>query len=906
MAIPRSAGDAARRGAAHTAMPQPHTPSAPQRASLRLRELSLAAHDDALAMLGADAAGLDAGEAQRRLDAAGPNRLGRGAPRAWYLQLAACYPSPFNLLLSALALVAAVLDDLGAVALVLTLTISLGTVMRFIQETRSARALRELEAMVPATAVVVRRTDRSASAAGWRRTDSIEVPVDALVRGDLVHLRAGDLVPADVRVLSARALRLSQASLTGEAESVAKHESATHWNSPDGAAEIAGGSIPDLPNICCLGTSVVSGSALAVVAATGDDTYLGALAASGRRASTATSFDRGVRAVSWMLIRFTLVLVPVVLLLNGLIKGSWAEAFTFALAVGVGLTPEMLPVVVTGALARGASRLAARRVITKRLNAIQDIGAMDVLCVDKTGTLTQDEILLRQSLDATGRDDARVLELARLHGAFRSGDDPLDRALLRGGMPAAESFACIAEIPFDFDRRRVSVVVRETHDARGVSLLIAKGAADEILAVCTSRERDVLRIALTPESRAAAQRLRRDLEADGARVIAVATREFADGSRGSYGVADECGLVLRGFLAFENPVRGDAAEAITLLQRSGIAIKIVTGDGERPARGVADRVGLTVDAVLAGSRIDRLDDAELAEAAARASVFVKTTPAQKARVVRALRTRGHTVGFLGDGVNDASALRDADVGISVDTASPVAREAADFILLDPSLLVVARAVAEGRRMFGNIMKYIKMTTSANFGNVLSVLVASAFLPFLPMQPIQLLVQNLLYDLSQLLIPWDRVDDDFCAGPQRWDPASIPRFTLWMGPVSSAFDLLTYALMWHTFDARAPSAQALFQTGWFVESLLSQTLIVHMIRTRHLPLVQSVASWPLVAATAVIACIGLALPFTGFGAAIGLVQLPAAYFAWLALILFEYCVAVQIGKTLYQRRYGAWL
>jgi Mg2+-importing ATPase len=892
-----------RHEAARTGKPQAIRNPPSQRSSLRLRELSVATHEDALALLGSSTGGLTPREAKQRLARIGPNRLRQDAPREWYRQLAASYPSPFNLLLSGLAAVAAVLDGVEtAVVLVLLLMISISTLMRFIQEYRSAIALRQLEALVPATAVVLRH-ENGISESRWERHYGSEVPVESLVPGDLIHLRAGDLVPADVRVLSSRELHVSQASLTGEALPVHKHESAMGWTTSDDASG-AHADIPDLTNICCMGSGVVSGHAVAIVAATGDDTYFGSLAATLRCAPPPTSFDHGVRAVSWMLIRFTLVLVPIVLLVNGFIKGDWTEAFTFALAVGVGLTPEMLPVVVTGALARGAANLARHRVLTKRLSAIQNIGAIDVLCVDKTGTLTQEQAVLRQSLDTAGREDARVLELARLHCRLRGAcDDPLDRALLQADSPERDArYERVSEIPFDFRRRRVSVVAR---DCGGREQLIAKGAVDEMLAVCSHRERDGATIALTPPMRTALLRLRHDLEADGARVIALATREFAQ-PQPTYGAADENGLVLRGLLAFVNPVRDDAADAIRRLERIGITIKLVTGDSERPTLSVADAVGLAAAEPLSGPRIDALDDAELEVAVARASVFVRTTPAQKARVVRALRARGHTVGFLGDGINDAQALRDADVGIAVAAASPIAREAADFILLAHGLLVVEQAVAEGRRMFGNIMKYLKMTTSANLGNVLSVLVAGAFLPFLPMQPIHLLTQNLLYDLSQILLTWDRVDDDFCARPQRWDPASIPRFALCMGPISSVFDFITFALMWQVFEANTPDRQALFQTGWFVEGLLSQTLIVHMIRTRHLPLVQSAASWPLVTATAVVAGAGLMLPFTAAGAAIGLVPLPAAYFAWLALLLFEYCVATQIGKTVYQRRYGAWL
>lgn len=884
----------------HAAQRRERLRSAERRAGPRLRELGLAGYDDVLALFGTSEHGLGHEEAARRYAQHGPNRLSGDTPRTWYAELAQCYPNPFNLLLTGLALIGAALGDLKT-TLILVLMISVGTLMRFVQEHRSARAMQQLRALAPATAIVRRREDRHGPETLWNPRGGVAVPVESLVPGDVVLLRAGDIVPADVRLLSANSFYLSQASLTGEALPVEKRESAANaWQAP-GDDE----SVPALPNVACMGTSVVSGSALAVVVATGDATYFGTVAAGLRDAPAPTSFDRGVRSVSFMLIRFTLVLVPIVLLLNGLIKGDWAEALTFALAVGVGLTPEMLPVVVTAALARGALLLARHKVITKHLNAVQDIGAMDVLCVDKTGTLTRDRVALRHCVDTQGRDDNGVFALAYLNSLFQGGvDNLLDRAVLaqRDLQAYAAGYVRVAEIPFDSVRRRLSVVVRDV--SSGDELLIAKGAVDDLLAVCTRERRGEAVLALTPERLAAAQRLCCDLEADGAGVVAVATRAVSHAP--GFGPSDERELELRGFLAFVDPVKDDAIAAIAALRAKGIAIKVITGDNERVTRRVAERVGLAVDDVLAGSRIDRLGDAELVAAAARATLFVRTTPTQKARVVHALRATGRTVGYLGDGVNDAAALRAADVGITVDTAVPIARESADFVLLEKDLLVVEHAVVVGRRMFGNVLKYIAMTTSSNFGNVFSVLIASAFLPFVPMLPIQLIAQNLLYDLSQILLPWDRVDEEFVAQPQRWRPDAILRFTLCIGPISSVFDILTYALMWHVFDANVPGSQALFQTGWFVEGLLSQTLIVHMLRTRHLPFVRGVATWPLVAATATIVGVGIALPFTSLGASIGLVRLPGAYYAWLALILLEYAVAMQIGKTLYVRRFKEWL
>ena len=834
--------------------------------------------------------GLDQSAVDDRLRRYGSNDIGTEAPMPGWLRLWHCYTNPFNLLLTLLALVSWLTSDLKA-ATVIGSMVALSTGLRFIQEGRSHRAADQLKAMVGNTATVLRR-QVDASTASLH-----EIPIAGLVPGDIVHLSAGDMVPADLRVLSAKDLFIAQAALTGESLPVEKF--ATAADADYGPLE--------WPDLCFMGTNVISGTATAIVLGTGRGSYFGALAERVTRADPEpTQFQAGVNRVSWVLIRFMLVMAPVVLLINGFTKGDWIEATLFALSVAVGLTPEMLPMIVTSTLAKGAVRMGRKKVIVKRLDAIQDFGAMDILCTDKTGTLTQDRIVLERYTDAAGTVDDTVLELAYLNSHFQTGlKNLLDVAVLEHAeihhlLNPVLNYRKIDEIPFDFARRRMSVVVSERDDHHE---LICKGALDQILAVCSHVRRGATTEALTPAGLADIARVTDGWNAEGLRVVAVACKDLPP-QRDSYSLADEAGLTLVGYIAFLDPPKETTAPALAMLAASGVTVKVLTGDNDLVALKVCHDVGLAVGGVLLGHEIDALDDQALTRRAAASTVFARLAPAHKERLVRVMRADGHVVGFLGDGINDAPALRAADVGISVDSAVDIAREAADLILLEKSLMVLGEGVLEGRRTFANMLKYIKMTASSNFGNVFSVLIASSLLPFLPMLPMHLLVQNLLYDIAQTTIPFDNVDEDSLRQPQQWKPDELPRFMLYFGPLSSVFDLATYALMWFVFHADSVGRQTLFQSGWFVEGLLSQTLIVHLIRTRRLPFLQSRASWPLLLMTALIAVIAIALPMSPvINSDFKLTALPLAYFPWLLALLLGYGLLVQGMKGIYARRYG---
>jgi Mg2+-importing ATPase len=855
--------------------------------------------DALLLWLDTTPAGLDAEQIGARLHRDGLNEVAHEKPPHWSLQLLRAFKNPFIVVLLVLGGVQLFTDgnDLTGPAIIAVM-VGISVLLSFTQEYRSSRAAEKLKAMVRNTATVTRRASDGHS-------EQIEVPVVELVAGDIVHLAAGDMVPADLRLLGAKDLFVSQAILTGESLPVEKAAPA-----PVRADGGQVGTPPDrdpldLTSVCYMGTNVVSGTASAVVVATGARSYLGSLAHSMGGQRVQTSFDRGVSSVSWLLLRFMAVMVPVVFLINGLDKHNWTEAFLFALSIAVGLTPEMLPLIVTANLAKGALAMSRRKVVVKRLNAIQNFGAMDVLCTDKTGTLTLDKIVLERHLDLDGEESDEALEYGYLNSRFQTGlKNLMDKAVLahRDLEAAAMRYRVVDEIPFDFQRRRMSVVVA---DGGGEHLLICKGAVEEMLSICAFAKVGDVTEPMTEERRREIKAMTHRLNEDGLRVLVVAARRLP-AHESPYSVPDESGLVAVGCLAFLDPPKDSAATAIRALHRHGVAVKVVTGDNEAVTRKICREVGLDVSHSVQGRDIETLDDAALDALVARVTVFAKMSPLQKARVVRALQRLGHTVGFLGDGINDAPALHDADVGISVDTATDIAKESADIILLEKNLMVLEEGVIEGRVTFGNIMKYIKMTASSNFGNVFSVLVASAFLPFLPMLPLQILVQNLLYDISQLSIPFDRMDEEYLSKPRRWDAGDIGRFMAWVGPVSSIFDITTFWLMWHYFGANTPARQSLFQSGWFIEGLLSQTLIVHMIRTRRIPFVQSVAAAPVLGLTIAVIVIGMLIPFSTLGAKIGMVPLPPLYFAWLALTLVSYCVLTQLMKVLYIRRYGQWL
>jgi len=851
-----------------------------------------------LAHFDASPAGLAPAEATNRLALFGPNEVAHERPPAWYVQLLAGFKNPFIAVLLTLAVVSFFTGDTKAVV-VITVMVTLSVLISFSQEFRSLRTAEQLKALVRSTATVLRPGPYEPVGASRPQ----EVPMQELVPGDVVHLSAGDLVPADVRLLFAKDLFVAQSALTGEALPVEKADTLTgEWTDTHAATVL------ELPNLCLMGTTVVSGTARALVLATGTRTYFGQLARTLVGQRPLTSFDRGINGVSWVLIRFMLVMVPVVFFLNGFTKHDWGEAFFFALSVAVGLTPEMLPVVVSANLAKGGLQMAKRRVVVKKLAAIQNFGAMDVLCTDKTGTLTEDKIVLLKHLNIYGQETEDVLEYAYLNSFYQTGlKNLLDVAVLEHvelheALKAESEYAKVDEIPFDFDRRRMSVVLEKHHDRH---LLLCKGAPEEILRVCTHAESYGEVLPLTPALLASMGTLVNEMNGDGLRVVAVAVRTQAPRPE-PYGRADEAGLTLAGFIGFLDPPKASTAEALRLLRRSGVTVKVLTGDSEIITAKVCREVGLPVDGMLLGRDVETMSDPELQAAVDHCTVFARLNPLQKARIVGQLQARGHTVGFMGDGINDAPSLRAADVGISVDTAVDIAKESADIILLEKSMLVLADGVVEGRKTFGNIIKYIKMTASSNFGNVFSVLGASAFLPFLPMLPLHLLVQNLFYDVSQLSIPWDDLDADYLDKPRKWDAGSVGRFMLCIGPISSVFDYATFALMYFVFKANTPAAQSLFQSGWFIEGLLSQTLIVHMIRTERIPFFQSTASRPVLLLTAGIMALGIYVPFSPLGHYIGLQPLPLVYFGWLIGFLLGYCVLTQVVKRWYIRRFGDWL
>ena len=769
--------------------------------------------------------------------------------------------------------------------------------LRFVQEVRSGNAAERLQAMVKTTIAVL------------RDGESRERPISELVVGDVIRLAAGDMIPADVRIVETKDLFVSQSSLTGESEPMEK------WTA---AQPQTAGNPLECNNLAFMGSTVVSGSALALVIAVGKDTLFGALARRVAETRVRTNFEKGVNAVSWVLIRFMVGMVPVVLFLNGFTKGDWVQAALFALSVAVGLTPEMLPMIVSANLAKGAVAMSRKKVIVKHLNAIQNLGAMNILCTDKTGTLTQDRIVLEYPLDVHGNVDERVLRHAFLNSYHQTGlrnlmDEAIvDHAYETNMLPLWQDYRKVDEIPFDFTRRRMSVVVA---DKAGKTQIITKGAVEEMLSICSYAEYkgsvEPLTSALSEEILAT---VRRYNEA-GLRVIAVAHKTNPMVA-GAFSVADESDMVLIGYLAFLDPPKDSAAAAVAALKEYGVAVKVLTGDNDAVTRSVCGQVGLRSHSLLLGSDVEAMDDAALRAAAERTDIFAKLTPQQKARIVTCLRENGHTVGFMGDGINDAAAMKASDVGISVDSAVDIARESADIILLEKDLMVLEQGAIEGRRIYANIIKYIKMTASSNFGNMFSVLAASVFLPFLPLAPLQILVLNLIYDISCTAMPWDNVDADFLKQPKTWDASSISRFMIWFGPASSVFDITTFVLLYtyicplvfggayETLDAGMQVAfVGLFQAGWFVESLWTQTLVLHMLRTPKVPFLRSRASWQVTGLTSLGILAGTCIPFTTVGGALDMMPLPGAFFPWLFATLAAYMLLTTTLKGIFIKKYG---
>jgi Mg2+-importing ATPase len=874
-------------------------PAAPAASGRLNREIALSAElaaasrydpAGALRSLGCAESGLDEGEAKARLRRLGANKIAQEQQPGIVHELISRARNPLNTLLLTLAVVSYLLGDVRA-AVVIAAMVGLSIMTAFIQEHRSNQAAARLRALVKTTASV----KRCGGAHPAGKADGFaEIPMEQIVPGDIVGLSAGDMIPADLRLLSAKDLFVNQSTLTGEAMPIEKSAAACDRPSADAF---------DLPNICFMGSNVVSGYGAGVVVHTGNRSYFGQLADAIAEERLQTNFEKGINRFTWLMIRFIAVLVPTVFLINGLSKGNWLEALLFALAVAVGLTPEMLPMIVTTNLAKGAIAMSAKRVIVKRLHAIQNFGAMDVLCTDKTGTLTQDRIILKRHLDIRGEDSERVLEYAYLNSHYQSGlKNLLDVAVLQHvelgrELHDAHQYRKVDEIPFDFVRRRLTVVLDRDD---GKHVLICKGAIEEVYAVCTRYEIDGEVGQLDPGHLETAKQESAALNADGFRVIVVAYREL-DAGKDVYSVADESDLTLLGYIAFLDPPKESAGPAIAALGRAGVRVKILTGDNDVVTRKVCRDVGLDVDRIILGSEVEAATDETLAKMAETYVVFAKVSPSQKARIIAACQHNGHVAGFLGDGINDSAALKAADVGISVDTAVDIARESADIILLEKNLGVLNDGVIEGRKVFGNITKYIKMGASSNFGNMFSVVGASLMLPFLPMAPIQVLTNNLLYDFSQTAIPTDNVDEDYLLVPRRWDIDNIMKFMLFIGPISSVFDYVTFFTMIFAFDAW--SRPALFQTGWFVESLLTQTLIIHIIRTARVPFIESCASPALIATSVIICIVGVALPSTWLGSSLGFVPLPPLYWPAVIAIIACYAVLTHYVKTWFVRRWG---
>jgi P-type Mg2+ transporter len=846
-----------------------------------------------LAGLSSSHDGLTDNEAQKRLVQVGPNVFAKDQRPSLLRLLWHAVLNPLVILLAVLASISFATGDPRA-GIMMALMIALGVGLKLVQEAKADNAAAKLKAMISVTATVIRE--------GQRR----EIPISQLVPGDMVELAAGDMVPADVRMVTAKDLFVTQSSLSGETFPVEKYEIEKN---PDTTAPI------DLTTIAFLGTSVESGSATAVVIATGKETYLGGMAHSLSEKREQTAFDKGITQFTWLMLRFILIMVPLVFLINGLTKGNWVEAFFFAVAVAVGLTPEMLPMIVTVCLSKGALAMSRKKVIVKRINAIQNLGAMDVLCTDKTGTLTMDHVILEKHCDVALKEDDGVLALAYMNSHFQTGlRSVLDRAVLAHTETHAHAkipeYAKVDEIPFDFQRRIMSVVVRTPE---GMDRIISKGAPEAIFPSCANFELDGK---LYPMDHAHIDGLKAEYEqlsADGFRVLAIASKDIVPrgvlaGDATPYSKADECDLILNGYAAFLDPPKDTATAAIKALKAHGVLVKVVTGDNDLVARKICKEVGLSTEFVLLGSDVEKMSEAQLEDASVQTTLFARVSPAHKQRIIKALQSRNHTVGFMGDGINDAPALHAADVGISVDTAVDVAKESADLILLEKSLLVLEAGVVEGRKVFANILKYVRMGASSNFGNMFSVLGASVFVPFLPMAPIQILANNLLYDLSQTAIPTDEVDPELVEKPRPWDIKLLTRFIVFIGPCSSIFDYTTYFMMLYVFNCwntSTPEAAAhsasLFQTGWFVESLLTQTLIIHIIRTNRIPFVQSRASWPLMVMSASIMAIGIALPFTPLGHYLGFTRLPTLYWPLMILTLLCYVLLTQLVKMWLQRR-----
>ena len=848
-------------------------------------------------------------------DTYGENKLTKATEVPLWKKIYESIINPFTVILLVIAVISLMTnvilakpgeeDPTTSIIIVVLVLISGG--IRFVQELKSDKAASNLSSLIVNTATVIRDEVQQ------------EIPIEELVVGDIIKLSAGDMLPADALLLETRDFFIQQSSLTGESESVEKK---AIWIPSEEETQKP---VLESERFVFMGSNVVSGSALAVILVTGNDTMIGRIEKTLNTFDEPTSFEKEMNTISWLLIRLMLVLVPVVFVINGLTDSDWLEAGVFALSVAVGLTPEMLPMIITASLAKGAVIMAKEKVVIKKLNAIQDLGAIDILCTDKTGTLTQDEIILEYPLDIHANLDLGVLKIGYLNSYFQTGlKNLLDRAIItRTEKESVEHedlrdlstrYQKIDELPFDFERRRMSVIVKEK--SQEGALLVTKGALEEMLSI-SSHVQDGKEIhPITEEIRQNILEAVSQLNEQGLRVLGVSQKFYPNASH-RFAVEDESNMILMGYLAFLDPPKPSAAPAIQALKEHGVLTKILTGDNEKVTQTVCERVGLPVDHILLGTDIEEMDDATLAIEAEKTTIFAKLSPEQKARIIRLLKANGHKVGYMGDGINDAPSLKVADVGISVDTAVDIAKEVADVILLDKDLLVLEKGLIEGRKVYANMTKYIKMTVSSNFGNIFSLLFASVFLPFLPMAPVHLIVLNLIYDLSCVALPFDHVDEDFLKEPRAWTAKSITRFMSWLGPTSSIFDIITFAVMFFgiapmiTGSSYAESTNPafflmVFQTGWFIQSMWSQTMVIYMLRSPKLPFIQSKPAFSLLVTSLFALFIVTVLPYTPLATSLKLATLNGMYFLALILITVSYMLLVTIVKKVYIKKYREWL
>ncbi|WP_459502584.1 magnesium-translocating P-type ATPase [Bacillus sp. C1] len=871
-------------------------------------ELAKCDTHSALSMLKTNPNGLSCQEASRRNDIYGNNKIIYEKTKSWYMSFLICFKNPFIFILIAIGIISFITNDIKS-ATIAAIIVILSSIIRFIQEFRAQKWINKLKEIPLASVTVLReKTQRfkQPNTGQTEQSEKVQVSPEKLVPGDIIFLSAGNIVPADVRILSSKNLLVNQSTITGEVIPVEKSNKYYYTYKKRKIRSI--GNLIELENLCFMGTHIMDGFAKAVVISTGANTSFGFLTKTRAKISSETSFDKGISKVSWLFIQCMLIMIPFVMVIDGVMKGDWQEAFLFAVAIAIGLTPEMLPMIVTANLAKGAVNMSKKKVIIKQLSSIYNLGAMDILCTDKTGTLTEENMQLVRCLNNEGKQSKHVFRLAYLNSYFQTGTkNEIDQAILQYTQANrtldTSQFSKVIDFPFDFKRRRTSSIVKEQS---GKQFMVCKGSVQEVLSICSHIQLNHSVVPITNHIQHKNNQLVHFLYEQGLRVIAVAYKECNTDTSEAYSTEDESDMVLVGFLGFLNPPKQSAISSLRSLQDKGVAIKILTGDDECITKNICKKVGIDVGEVVLGYEIDRLPERALAKLARKTTAFAKLNPTQKLRIIKTLQQDGHTVGFLGDGINDVLALKEADIGISVKTADNIAQECSDMMLLEKDLDVLEIGIIEGRKTFGNILKYMKMAGSSNFGNACSLLLASIFIPFVPLLPIQLLVQNLLYNLSQLSIPWDTVDKEFLEKPRKWDTKDLRNFILCIGPISCIFDVITFSVLWNVFSANTSAEHSLFQAGWFIVGLLTQTLIVHMIRTQHIPFIQSTASSPVLLLTTIIMIVGMYLPFSPFSEILGFSPLPFRYFLWVIGIIAGYAILTQLLKRIYIKTFHSWL